>query len=174
MFNFFNDDAPGPITDKTRLAEANNFSTTSYIEVIDIFSIFSFTQMQNSSGVFGFYAGTSPNDLNELLEASLNEWKNIKNTISNDELTRAKAQMRSGFIMGQESNGARAEYYAKSMINFGKLIETNEVIKKIESISITSIYDVVEKLFARANPVLSVIGPDASSLKKLNINNLLN
>ena len=60
------------------------------------------------------------------------------------------------------------------MINFGKLIETNEVIKKIESISVTSIYDVVEKLFASAKPVLSVIGPDASSLKKLNVNNLLN
>ena len=46
--------------------------------------------------------------------------------------------------------------------------------KKIDNISITSIYDVVEKLFASANPVLSVIGPDASSLKKLNVNNLLN
>ena len=90
------------------------------------YSIFSFTQMQNSSGVFGFYAGTSPNDLNELLEASFNEWKNIKNFISNDELIRAKAQMRSGFIMGQESNGARAEYYAKSIINFGKLVDLFE------------------------------------------------
>ena len=29
MFNFFNDDASGPITDKTGLARANNFSTTS-------------------------------------------------------------------------------------------------------------------------------------------------
>ena len=48
------------------------------------------------------------------------------------------------------------------------------VLKKIENISITSIYDVVEKLFDSANPVLSVIGPDASSLKKLNINSLLN
>ena len=138
------------------------------------YSIFSFTQMQNSSGVFGFYAGTSPNDVNELLEASLNEWKNIKNFISNEELIRAKAQMRSGFIMGQESNSARAEYYAKSMINFGKLIKTNEVIKKIENISITSIYNVIDKLFTSAKPVLSLIGPDASSFKKLNINDLLN
>ena len=138
------------------------------------YSIFSFTQMQNSSGVFGFYAGTSPNDLNELLEASFNEWKNIKNFISNDELIRAKAQMRSGFIMGQESNGARAEYYAKSIINFGKLVKTNEVIKKIENISISSIHKVIERLFSSANPVLSVIGPDASSFKKLNVNNLLN
>jgi predicted Zn-dependent peptidase len=138
------------------------------------YSIFSFTQMQNSSGVFGFYAGTSPKDLNELLEASLNEWKNIKHFISNDELIRAKAQMRSGFIMGQESNSARAEYYAKSMINFGKLIKTKEVINKIENISITSIHNVIEKLFTSANPVLSVIGPDASSFKTLNVNNLLN
>ena len=138
------------------------------------YSIFSFTQMQNSSGVFGFYAGTSPKDSNELLEASLNEWKNIKHFISNDELIRAKAQMRSGFIMGQESNGARAEYYAKSMINFGKLIKTKEVINKIENISITSIHNVIEKLFTSANPVLSVIGPDASSFKTLNVNNLLN
>ena len=137
------------------------------------YSIFSFTQMQNSSGVFGFYAGASPNDVNELLEASLNEWKNIKNFISNEELIRAKAQMRSGFIMGQESNSARAEYYAKSMINFGKLIKTNEVIKKIENISINSIHNVMDKLFTSANPVLSVIGPNASLFKKLNINNLL-
>ena len=41
------------------------------------YSIFSFTQMQNSSGVFGFYAGTSPNDVDHLLEASLTEWKKI-------------------------------------------------------------------------------------------------
>ncbi|MDA9289231.1 insulinase family protein, partial [Alphaproteobacteria bacterium] len=32
------------------------------------YSIFSFTQMQSSSGVFGFYAGTSPKDANQLLE----------------------------------------------------------------------------------------------------------
>ena len=73
------------------------------------YSIFSFTQMQNSSGVFGFYAGTSPNDVDQLLEASLIEWKKIKKFISSEELDRAKSQMKSGFIMGQESNSSRSE-----------------------------------------------------------------
>ena len=53
-------------------------------------------------------------------------------------------------------------------------MKNNEVIKKIENISISSIHKVIERLFSSANQVLSVIGPDASSFKKLNVNNLLN
>jgi predicted Zn-dependent peptidase len=138
------------------------------------YSIFSFTQMQNSSGILGFYAGTSPNDVDQLLEASLIEWKKIKKFISSEEIDRAKSQMKSGFIMGQESNSSRSEYFAKNMINFGKLITANEVIESIENISIDSIYDLCEKLFNSAKPVLSVIGPNANSLKKLEISKLLN
>ncbi len=138
------------------------------------YSIFSFTQMQNSSGVFGFYAGTSPNDAHQLLEASLLELKKIKSFISAEELLRAKAQMKSGFIMGLESNSSRSEYFAKNMINFGKLIGANEVIESIENISINSIYELCDNLLTSAKPVLSVIGPNANSFKKLEISTILN
>jgi predicted Zn-dependent peptidase len=138
------------------------------------YSIFSFTQMQNSSGVFGFYAGTSPNDVDNLLETSLIELKKIKKFISSEELNRAKAQMKSGFIMSQESNSSRSEYFAKNMISFGRLIETKEIIASIENISINSIYDVCEKLLISAKPVLSVIGPNANSIKNLEISTILN
>ena len=138
------------------------------------YSIFSFTQMQNSSGVFGFYAGTSPNDVDYLLEASLLEWKNITKYISPEELDRAKAQMKSSFIMGQESNSSRSEYFAKNMISFGKLIETKEVIANIENISINSVYNLGDKLLNSAKPVLSLIGPNANSLKKLDFSTIFN
>ncbi len=138
------------------------------------YSIFSFTQMQNSSGVFGFYAGTSPKDVDYLLESSLTEVKKIKKFISAEELNRAKAQMKSSFIMGHESNSSRSEYFAKNMINFGKIIGADEIIESIEKISINSIYDLCDKLLTSANPVLSVIGPNATSLKKLEISKILN
>ncbi len=138
------------------------------------YSIFSFTQMQNSSGVLGFYAGTSPRDVDYLLESSLTEVKKIKKFISPEELNRAKAQMKSSFIMGHESNSSRSEYFAKNMINFGKIIGADEIIESIEKISINSIYDLCDKLLTSANPVLSVIGPDANSLKKLDISKILN
>ena len=95
------------------------------------YSIFSFTQMHTSSGVFGFYAGTSPKDVDYLLESSLTELKKIKKFISAEELNRAKAQMKSSFIMGHESNSSRSEYFAKNMINFGKIIGADEVIASL-------------------------------------------
>ena len=60
------------------------------------------------------------------------------------------------------------------MISFRKLIETKEVIRSIENISISSIYDLCEKLLNSAKPVLSVIGPNPSYLKKLEISTILN
>ena len=138
------------------------------------YSIFSFTQMQSSSGVLGFYAGTSPNDGNELLDASLNEWKKLKGSITKEEVSRAKAQMRSGFIMGQESTGSRAEYLAKTMLNFGKLVSTDQILKEIANISIKSVEEVIERIFSSTQPVLSIIGPDASSYKNFNIKASLN
>ena len=133
------------------------------------YSIFSFTQMQSSTGAFGFYAGTSPKDANQLLEASLSEWNKLKGSITKEEVSRAKAQMRSGFIMGQESTGSRAEYLAKTMLNFRKLVSTDQVLKEIENISINSIEAVIERIFSSTQPVLSIIGPDASSYKDFNI-----
>ena len=137
------------------------------------YSIFSFTQMQSSSGVFGFYAGTSPKDANKLLEASLCEWNKLKGSITKEEVSRAKAQMRSGFIMRQESTGSRAEYLAKTMLNFRKLVSTDQVLKEIENISINSIEAVIERIFLSTQPVLSIIGPDASSYKNFNIKSSL-
>ena len=138
------------------------------------YSIFAFSQIQKTFGTLGFYAGTSPNNVDELIETSLNEWKKIKSSVSDHELSRAKAQMKAGFIMGQESNSSRAEYMAKCMIDYGRIIKSDEVKEKIENITINSISEVAEKLISSSLPVLSVIGPGAREYKKLGLSSLFN
>jgi len=138
------------------------------------YSIFAFSQIQKTFGTMGFYAGTSPNNVDELIDTSLNELKKVKYSVSDHELSRAKAQMKAGFIMGQESNSSRSEYLAKCMIDFDRIITSDEVTENIENITIKSICEVAEKLFASSEPVLSVIGPDASKYKNYNLSSLLN
>ena len=48
-----------------------------------------------------------------------------------------------------------------------------EVLEEIENISIGSIQNVIERIFNTAKPVLSIIGPDASSYKNVDITSLL-
>jgi predicted Zn-dependent peptidase len=82
--------------------------------------------------------------------------------------------MKAGFIMGQESNSSRAEYMAKCMIDYGRIIKSDEVKEKIENITINSISEVAEKLISSSHPVLSVIGPGAKEYKKLGLSSLFN
>ena len=138
------------------------------------YSIFAFSQIQKTYGTLGFYAGTSPDNVDDLIDTSLKELKKIKLSLSDHELSRAKAQMKAGFIMGQESNSARAEYIAKCMLDFGKIIKSEEVKEKIENITINSIYQVADKLLTSSDPVLSIIGPGAGKYKKLGMSSLLN
>jgi predicted Zn-dependent peptidase len=76
--------------------------------------------------------------------------------------------------MGQESNSSRAEYMAKCMIDYGRIIKSDEVKEKIENITINSISEVAEKLISSSHPVLSVIGPGAKEYKKLGLSSLFN
>ena len=59
------------------------------------------------------------------------------------------------------------------MINFRKLIMAKEVLEEIDNISLSSIQNVIERIFSTAKPVLSVIGPNASSYENLDITSFL-
>ena len=51
------------------------------------------------------------------------------------EVARAKAQIKAGMLMGLESSSARAEYMARQLLLFDKLIDTKEVVARIEAVT---------------------------------------
>ena len=75
-------------------------------------------------------------------------------------------------MMGQENNSSRSEYLAKTMIIFGHLKTTKEVLLEIENISKNSLVNAIERLLFCSKPVLSVIGKNSSYYKRLDINSL--
>ncbi len=64
------------------------------------YSVFSFGQMLSDHGVFGVYAGTDANDANELINVACGELAALSQNTLEEELARAKAQMRSSLLMG--------------------------------------------------------------------------
>jgi len=59
-------------------------------------------------------------------------------TVAEAEIGRAKAQMKAGLLMALESSGARAEQLARQMINWGRPIALDEIVAKIEAVSVES------------------------------------
>ena len=137
------------------------------------YSIYSTLQMYSSTGVFGFYSGCSPNDLDNLLDASLLELKQLRDTISSDEVEKAKSQLKAGILMARDSSMNRLEMDVRSFLTQRKIFSTADTIKEIESLSVSKIENVLSKILENPQPVLSILGPNSNDFKNTDINTLI-
>ena len=133
------------------------------------YSIFSFQSQFLSSGIFGFYSACNPNDLENLLDTSLNEIKNLSKNITINDLDRAKAQLSSGFIRAQDFTFSRLERNVKSLFNHSKMFSEDYILKKISDLKISNLLDLYDRLFHEPKTVLSIIGPDQKDFSNLNL-----
>lgn len=122
------------------------------------YSVYSFSSSSSKGGLFGIYAGTGENEANETLEVICDELKKIQDHVSEDELQRAKAQFKSGILMSLESPTNRAEQNAGHLLVFNRLIEKEELIEKINKVSLTDIYSLSNSIFSKKIS-LALLGP---------------
>ena len=132
------------------------------------YSIFSFQSQFFSSGIFGFYSACNPNDLENLLDTSLKEIKNLSKNIINSDLDRAKAQLSSSFIRAQDFTLSRLERNVRSLFTHSKMYSEDYVLKKIDKLNISNLLDLYHRLFEDPKTVLSIIGPDQKDFSNLN------
>ncbi len=123
------------------------------------YSIYAFHVPYQDTGVFAMYAGTDPNDLEELMRVSVHEIAQAADTITESEVARAQTQMKAGLLMALESSGARAEQLARQMIVYGRPIPLEEIVHKIESVTVASVRAAAHALLARGRPSVAVLGP---------------
>ena len=137
------------------------------------YSIYSTAQNYSSTGVFGFYSGCSPKDLDNLLDASLLELKQLRDTISSDEVEKAKSQLKAGILMAKDSSMNRLEIDVRTFLTHRKNISTADAIDQIENLNVSKIENVLSKILENPQPVLSILGPNSNDFKNTDINTLI-
>jgi hypothetical protein len=100
----------------------------------DLNKDFKRTNDRTDTGLFGVYAGTSAKDAPELVNVIAGEMKSLAGAAGEDEVLRAKAQIKSGLLMGMEQCSARCEHMAAQYLTFGRLFEPSELIARIEAV----------------------------------------
>ncbi len=122
------------------------------------YAIYTFHTPYSDSGMFGLYAGTDAADVSELMRVVVAELHAAAENISEAEVRRAKAQMKAGLLMALESSGARAEQLARQILNWGRPIPLEELVAKIEAVSVESTRAAGRALIARGQPALAAVG----------------
>lgn len=110
-------------------------------------------------GVFNVYAGTSPEQLDEVLDLSLHELREVvRHPVSEEELRIAKDQAISSILLGLESSSARASTLARQEIIHGRRISPDEVIAKIREITVEQLQEIAHIYFKSETIALGALG----------------
>jgi predicted Zn-dependent peptidase len=123
------------------------------------YSIYAFANNYFDSGLIGIYAGTSNDDLVELMPVIAGELEAIADGASDEETHRARAQLKAGLLMSLESSSARCEQTARQLLIFGRAIPVEETIARVDAVDASSVQRFAGKLLERGAPSLAALGP---------------
>lgn len=123
-----------------------------------VYSIYSFHSAFLDGGVFGIYAGTGEREVAELLPVVCDELTKLTGAMGDEELDRARAQVRASLLMSRESSSSRAEQLAQQMLIYGREVPVPEVLAKIDAVTIADLQRIAAKLLA-SPPTVTAIGP---------------
>ena len=124
------------------------------------YSIGSYTASYVEGGLFTVYGGTSMDTFEEVVDLARKELDKVKREgISEDELSKAKTQMKGALVLGLESMSSRMMRMGKSLLYFDRVIPLDEIVNKITSVSHKDITRVANELFDESRMTLVAVGP---------------
>ena len=123
------------------------------------YAIHAFHMPYADTGMFALYAGTDEADAPELMRVAIDQVTLATETLNEAEVARAKAQMKAGLLMALESSEARLGQLARQMLAFGRPMPLEEIVAKVEAVTVDSARAAGRALIRRGKPAVAALGP---------------
>lgn len=125
------------------------------------YSVYSFTGQYADTGQVGLYVGTRPDNLVEAMKVVGDELERLREQpATEEELVRARENVKARVVLGMESTGARMHRLGGSLLFGLPLLETDEVMERIDAVTMDDMRSLVDDLWAPGRLSAAGIGPD--------------
>ena len=123
------------------------------------YSVFSDLSPYRDTGTLCVYAGTSANKALETIDLILTEFRKLKEeTLPDEELTRAKDQLKGNILMGLESSNSRMANLARQEIYFRQFFTAEEITARIDAVEAAQVQAMAQRLFDPARIAVTLLG----------------
>lgn len=129
-----------------------------------VYSVSSGHSAYIGTGSFDIEAGMNPSNLGRVCELIMKEVRRIKaEKLTYDEVARSKEMLKGNYILSSESTGERMQSTGRSLL-LGKPVYTQEdVLRKIESVSIDSVAEIIDRVTDEKTLSWAVVSPEDCS-----------
>ncbi len=129
------------------------------------YSIYSDLNPYRDTGCLAVYAGTSLASASKVVQSVVSEFRKLKTEpVPEEELSRAKAQLKGSLMLSLESSTARMSNLARQEMYFDRYYDLDELIQKIEAVTADDLTILANEFFKTEAVAITALG-NLSGLK---------
>lgn len=122
------------------------------------YSVYSYTSQFAEAGTFGVYAGCAPGKVDGVLAIVRDQLGAMAiEPISQEELRRGQGMLKGSLVLGLEDTGSRMTRLAKGELLFGDLLDVDELLRRIKSVTVEDVAEVAYEMLSTPG-YLALIG----------------
>jgi predicted Zn-dependent peptidase len=123
------------------------------------YSIFSDLSPYRDTGSLCVYAGTSSSKAVDVVSLVMKEFSRLKTeSLPEDELRRAKDQLKGNIILGLESSMSRMSNLARQEMYFEHFFGVDEIMQKVEDVTAPEVMEMANELFDGDKVAVTMLG----------------
>jgi predicted Zn-dependent peptidase len=136
-----------------------------------VYTVYSYNANYYDTGIFVIYAALNPDNVHDVLNLVSQEVRGmLTNKITNEQLLKAKEQLKSNFLLSLENAASRMNSIGRTLLMLDKTITPDELVEKIDAIKLDSFFEICDRVFKPDQMSLSLVGKKVDDFKDLKMN----
>ncbi|MCV6594846.1 MAG: insulinase family protein, partial [Silicimonas sp.] len=123
------------------------------------YTIFAQSGSYDDTGLLTVYAGTGGAELPDLMNLTVAELRRAAEDMSDEEVDRARAQLKAGTLMGLESPASRAERLARLIAIWDRVPDISETVEKLDAVTTDQVRTLAASMAGAGQAALALYGP---------------
>jgi predicted Zn-dependent peptidase len=125
-----------------------------------VYTVYSFQAAYRAAGLFGVYAGTSPENVQSCIDVIVEQFGKMRDTeIGSNELQLAKEHMKGNLTLSLESTSSRMIRLGRSEFALGRHVSPEEIERRVDAVTASEVQELARELLVEENLGLCIIGP---------------
>jgi predicted Zn-dependent peptidase len=125
-----------------------------------VYSVYSFQAAYRAAGLFGVYAGTSPENVQACIDVIGEQFGRVRDAaIGEDEFHLAKEHIKGSLTLSLESTSSRMIRLGRNEFALGRHVTPEEIEQRIDAVTADEVHALARDLLAEENLGLCIIGP---------------
>ncbi len=125
-----------------------------------VYSVYSFQAAYRAAGLFGVYAGTSPQNVQACIDVVVEQFARVRDIpIAQDEFELAKEHIKGNLTLSLESTSSRMLRLGRNELALGRQVTPEEIEARIDAVTSGEVQELARDLLVEENLGLCIIGP---------------